>query len=213
MSVNRWLPLSGLAFVVLVVVTFAFVAGDSPESEASADQIASFYAAHEGRAFVASFMLAASVPFLVFFAVSLARAVSPEGVGRRMWELVLVGGSLIAGATFLVAALLHFAVNDAVDEGVSGDALRAINILNSDSWIAWNGGLGVMMLGAAGALLASSRGRRWLGWTALVLGIALFIPYADFAALILTGIWIMAMSVMLFRERSDAGSAVAVGVQ
>ena len=158
-------------------------------------------------------MLAASVPFLVFFAVSLARAVSPEGVGRRMWELVLVGGSLIAGATFLVAALLHFAVNDAVDEGVSGDALRAINILNSDSWIAWNGGLGVMMLGAAGALLASPRSRRWIGWLALVLGIALFIPYADFAALILTGIWIMAMSVMLFRERSDAGSAVAVGVQ
>ena len=39
-SLQRWLPLSGLAFVVIVVVTFAGVAGDTPESDASAAKVA-----------------------------------------------------------------------------------------------------------------------------------------------------------------------------
>jgi hypothetical protein len=39
---------------------------------------------------------------------------------------------------------------------------------------------------------------------ALVLGIALFIPFADFIALLASGLWIIVTSAMLFRERSDA---------
>jgi hypothetical protein len=70
-----------------------------------------------------------------------------------------------------------------------------------------------MMLGAGGSLLARTRPRtrlyRWLGWAALVLGIALFIPFVDFVALLLSGVWIIVTSVMLFRERAEAQYAVA----
>jgi hypothetical protein len=38
-----------------------------------------------------------------------------------------------------------------------------------------------------------------LGWIALVAGIALFIPFADFIALIVSGLWIITVSVRQFR--------------
>jgi hypothetical protein len=62
------------------------------------------------------------------------------------------------------------------------------------------------MLAAAGAALTVARLLpRWLGWAALVLGVALFIPFADFFALLLTLIWILVVSVMLGRS-GDVGA-------
>jgi predicted permease len=71
--------------------------------------------------------------------------------------------------------------------------------------VAFNSGLGVMMLGAGWAVVAGARLLpRWLGWIAVVLGALLFIPFADFIALLLTLIWIIVASIMLWRthERS-----------
>jgi hypothetical protein len=209
MRMRRLLPLSGIVFVALVVLTF-IIGGSTPDSDASGGEVMSYYDAHEARNIVSSFVLAASVPFLVVFACSLATALWPTEAGRRpVWELVLIGGSLLAGAVFLVAAVVHFALADGADQGVSADALQALNVLDSDTWVGFNAGFGVMMLGTAGSLIPRVRTYRWLGWAALVLGIALFIPYADFVALLLSGVWIIVTSVMLFRERREAGEMVA----
>src|SRR5437660_1265255 len=63
--------------------------------------------------------------------------------------------------------------------------------------------------GAGGSLLARTRLYRWLGWAALGPGIALFIPFVDFVALLLSGVWILVASVTLFREQAETWSAVA----
>jgi hypothetical protein len=80
-------------------------------------------------------------------------------------------------------------------------------VLDAGSWVAWNGAFGVMMLGAAGCVITRARAHVWLGWAALVIGIALFIPFADFFALILMLVWIIVVSIILARgswARSDA---------
>jgi hypothetical protein len=84
-------------------------------------------------------------------------------------------------------------------KGMSGSALQTLNALDADTWIAFNGGMGVLMLGAAGALLAR-KVHPVLGWIALLDGILLFIPYADFFGLIVSGLWILVTSVLLFRR-------------
>ena len=73
----------------------------------------------------------------------------------------------------------------------------------------FNSGFGVMMIGAAGCLLPRTGLDRWLGWAALVLGIALFIPFADFIALLATGLWIVVRSVTLYREHGRRGYSLA----
>jgi hypothetical protein len=122
-----------------------------------------------------------------------------------VWERFLVAGSAVAGATIIFGALTHFALADAADNGVSGDAIRALNILDTDGWVAFNSGLGVMMLGAGWAVVAATRLLpRWLGWIAVVVGVLLFIPFADFIALLLTLIWIIVASIMLWRSHDGS---------
>jgi hypothetical protein len=204
MDVRRVLPLSGILFVVLAVGAVAGLGGDTPADDASASEVLSFYDAHTVRQSIAAFVFAASVPFLVFFAVSLAATVPwSEGAERPgIWRHVVVAGSAVAGATLLISAWVHFALADGADNKLSGEALQGLNELDASSWMAFNAGLGVMMLGAAGCVIPRARAALpvWLGWAALVLGIALFIPFADFFALVLTLLWIIVVSVMLFRQ-------------
>lgn len=199
---SKLLALSGSGFVVVVLVAVAVLGGDTPGSEDSAEKIRSFYVSHENRETVGAMVLAASSFLLVCFGVSLALAARRGTAGAwGIWQIVLAGGSLISGALWIVTGLAHFALTDAANsERVGGDALQALNVLDADMWVAFNAGLGVMMLGAAGSLIPSSSAFRMLGWIALVAGIALFIPYADFIALLVTGLWLISASIMLFRR-------------
>jgi hypothetical protein len=146
----------------------------------------------------------------VFFASALAARLGLDGghQHRPVWERVVLAGSAITASATVVAALIHFALSDGADQNVSPVALQALNVLDGNVWLPFNSGLGVMMLGAAGLLLTETPLPRWLGWIALVLGIALFIPYADFFALVITLLWIIVASVMLYRGSSSADRAL-----
>ncbi len=81
-------------------------------------------------------------------------------------------------------------------------------MLDGDSWIAWNSAFGVMMLGAGATVLTTAL-PRWMGWVALALGVLLFIPYADFFALLVTLIWIIVTSVYLYRQGGEPAARAA----
>jgi hypothetical protein len=191
---------SGLAFVILVVVTLV-VGGSTPGSDDSAE-VAAFYDEHQVRQFVVTFLLAATVPFLVLFAVGLAERL---GDGRR-WGQVTVAGAILAGSAILTTAAIHFALLDAADRNAA-EPIPALSALDGSTWVAFDAGFGVMMLGAGG-LLVNAGARRWLGGIALVLGIALFVPFADFVALLGTLVWIVVATIALARPRVETRYAV-----
>jgi hypothetical protein len=206
MTVRRLLPLSGIVFVVLLVIAVVGLGGDTPESKASAADVATFYGDESGRQFIAAFVLAATAPFVVLFASSFASRQWPDDHHHAsVWQRVLVAGSAVTAAASVIAALLHFALADGADQNVSPTALQALNVLDANAWVPFNSGLGVMMLGAAGLLLTGALIPRWLGWLALILSVALFIPWADFIALIISLVWIIVVSVMFYRTGADEG--------
>jgi hypothetical protein len=209
MDVKRLLPGGGIVFVGLIVATL-LVGGNTPGDTASGAKLASYYDAHQTRVMLAAFLLAATAPFLIAFVASLASRWA-DGERLGVWQLMLVGGSILAAAGFGVTALLTVGLADAPDK-LSGNALQAVNVLNESTWMMFNPALGVMMLGAAGTLLSRSAGRRWLGWVALFLGIALFIPFADFVALLATGAWIIVTSVLELRSGRQVELAPAPGM-
>jgi hypothetical protein len=206
MDGKRLAPLSGLVFVVLAVVAVVGIGGSTPDNGASAAKLASFYDANEVRQFVACFILGAAVPFLVFFGIALARAASPTEGQAGFWNQVVFAGTILEAGALLVVVLAHFALVDAANNASPG-ALQAINALDANDWVAFNPALGVLMLGAAGALLTAGK-LRWLGWIALPLGIALFIPFADFFALLAGLLWIAVTGIVLAR-RAGAPDYVA----
>ena len=207
---SRWLPLSGVAFVVLMLVVVVGFSGSTPSTGDPAAEIASFYDEQSVRQGIAAFLLAATVPFLLLFAASLAgRPRANDVASREIWRRMLLGGSFILGAIIMVMAMIHFALADGADD-VAPAALQALNLLDGNFWVAANPALGVMMLGAAGLLLGVGvRMPRWLGWAALVFGVALFIPFADFFALLLSLIWIIVVSVLLFRTPHEEHQSIA----
>ena len=92
--------------------------------------------------------------------------------------------------------------------------MQAMNAVSEQTWPAFTGGLGVLLLGAAGAMIPIRSGLRWLGWAALVLGVLIFTP-AGFIGFAGGGLWIVLTSVALddaparapggpARERRDA---------
>ena len=198
MDVRRWMPLSGIVFVALVLLAVVVLSGEHPESDASGAEVLAFYDAENVRQTLAAMVLAAAAPFIVFFALSLG-AFLFDNDKRSLWEMALVGGSVLTAGAAIAGGWIHFALADGAEAGVSAEAMQALNVLDSDVWLPLTTALGVMMLGAAGALLTSTGLPRWLGWAALVLGVGLFILFIDFIALILTLVWIITVSVLLVR--------------
>ena len=201
MSPQRLLPISGIGFVVLVLLAVV-ASGGTPGTSDSAAEIASFYNENEVLQFIMPFAFAATVPFLILFAVGLMAA--SRDAGNAMWGYVAIAGSILVGSVILMAAAIHFALLEAATQDVvARDALVALTAVDGSTWVAFNAGFGVMMLGAAGLLAPQSGARGWLGWIALVLGLALFIPVADFVALLGTLLWIVVTGVMLARRAAS----------
>ena len=204
----KWLSLTGAAAAVLVVVSFAGLGGNTPSADDTTAEIGSYYESHQVREMIAAFVLAASARSSSSSA-SGSRPISalPEAA-RSVWQTLLMVGSGVAGMGFITGALIHVAlVQTANYDDVAGGALQALAGLDENSWVAFNSGLGVMMLGAGASVLAS-RAHPVLGWIALVAGIALFIPFADFFALIVSGLWLIWTSIALYR-RGPAFAAAA----
>jgi hypothetical protein len=211
MHASKLVSLSGIAFIVLVVVAIVGIGGDTPGTNASAAELSSFYDDNAVRQGIGVFVLTASVPFLVFFGIGLATALTARTAGGlTAWGYLLIAGTILAAGSVLLASAAHFALANGGDEEIAPVALQALNSLDGNTWMAFNPALGVMMLGAAGVLI-SARVLTWLGWIALMLGIAAFLPVADFFALLATLIWIVVMSIALARRKLEPAHLAAPG--
>jgi hypothetical protein len=195
MLARKLLTLTGAA-VVAVVAVVVVISGNTPGADASGSTVAAYYHDHNAKAVVAAFLIGLTAPLLVAFATRFAD-------GRRSAsELVFVAGSAVLAATFLLTAAVQFALADVPDK-LSGGALQALNVLSNDLWAAWNPAIGVMMLGAAATLRRRDTSLHVLGTIAAVIGVASFIPFADFFALLATGLWLIGASVVLYRRTAE----------
>ena len=201
--------LCGLAFVVLTVVGIVALGGNTPDDNASAEKVTSFYNAHQNRSIAAAFLVGGATPLLAIFAAGLALALWPLQSGnRRIWPILLVGGGLLSAGSFIIGAFVHFALADGADK-LTAASLQALNMLDASSWFLFNSSLGLMMIGAGASLLVCSKGYRIMGWIGLIAGIVNFVPYADFPAVLVTAIWLIVLSIMFFRHTPSPAAARA----
>ena len=212
MRITRLLPLSGIAFVALVVLSIA-VGGGTPDPAAPPQEVVAFYEDELIRQRLAAYVLAASMPFLLFFTSSLAAFRWPgDPDARAAWRRVFLGGGVIAAAMIAIGVLTRLALANGADGAAAPEGLQALNVLDSHVVYALVASFGVMMLGAAGWLVGREGVHGWLGWTALGLGVALFLPFLGVLALLLSALWIVVASVALFAAVGSPGKRTgAVG--
>jgi Domain of unknown function (DUF4386) len=214
MTSGRWerlAPLAGVVFVVLVLVAFIPLGGNTPDNDATAQKVQSFYSKHSDRELLAAYVLVLSVPFLVFFTSILYRAIRAAG-GRGRLAIAAFGGGLLSAAGFAVGAAIHFALASAGDKASTLPTTQTLNVLDNTSFFPFVAGLGILLLASGLATLRYGGVLpRWLGWAGVILGIAIFIPFVGFVAFGLSGLWVVAASIVIYQRGAlpESGPAVS----
>jgi hypothetical protein len=203
---DRWAqraPWTGIVAVVLIALAF-IVGGETPDFDASTRDILNFYDDQTAQV-ITSILLLYGAVLLVFFAATLRLAL--RDADALSW-LVFVGGALM-GLGIAIFGGLNFTLTDLANsdhlDRIGPGTLQSLNALNSDFFFPAVLGTAVFLISSALAIFSSAALTRWMGWIALVLGIATLTP-AGFFAFLLTGLWIVIAAVMLLQNgRRAAG--------
>ncbi|MEO8091839.1 MAG: DUF4386 family protein [bacterium] len=201
-----WLaPLTGVAFVALVIIGFS-VAGEPPDAKSSPEEIVNFYVSNTDSVRIGALLSAAAGLLFIFFANHLRRVFDAAGEAP-LSVTVLVGGSVMAVGAAIDATIL-LAIAETADD-IEATSVQTLQALWDNDFLPIALGLLVFLISAGLSILRTGALPRWLGWVALALAVIGFTPIG-FAAFLGAGIWIVVVSVMLaVRAGRSSGSTPA----
>jgi hypothetical protein len=200
---KAWLvPLTGVAFVVVLVIGF-IVAGEPPAADEPVQEIVSHYDENKDSVQIGAGLVAIAATFLIFFGGYLRKVLADaEGGGGILSAVVLVGASVIAvgGA---IDATISFAIAEAVDD-IDPTAVQALQALWDNDFFPIALGTTVFLLASGISIVRHGALPKWLGWVAIVLGVVGVTPIG-FVSFLAGGVWILIVSVLLsLRARGPA---------
>jgi hypothetical protein len=197
-SLDRYAPLTGIIFVVLIVIA-AIIGGETPDVDDSTVSVVKWWQDNDTSQIWANAIAGWSTIFLVWFGGSLRVALRrTEGEPGRL-SVVSFGGALLIAAGLLSFASFGFAAADVADDvpDVSPAVIQALSVLSSDFFLLVAGGTGLFMIATGIAVVRFGALPAWMGYVAVILGLAAVSPIGFFAFLA-TGIWILIASVLLY---------------
>jgi hypothetical protein len=202
-------PLTGVLFVVLVLIAFIPLGGNTPEGDDSAQKVVSFYSDHETKEIIASIVLGLGAVALLFFAATLKQRLEEAKPERGILPTVALGAGIVASGGFLAAATVHLALADYASD-IDATAAQALNAIDSDFFLPFAMGIAALVLATSLWLVRNkSLLPTWLGWVGILIFIVSFTP-VGFIAFGLAGIWIIVVSILLYlREEAVAASSPA----
>ena len=202
---ERLAPLTGVLFVILIVVAVV-IGGETPSIEDdSPEKIAQFWRDNDDEQGLSSAVGAWATFAFVWFAASVRsvlRAAEP-GVGRL--SALSFGGALIGAVGFLALLSIDFAAAESSDD-VSADVLVTLTALDNNFFFAVAVGFGLFFTSTGLLALRARLLPAWAAWLTMIIGVACITPIGFFA--LLAGlIWIVVMSIVLYRRGSPAPAA------
>ena len=203
---ERLAPLTGVVFVAIAVAVFA-IGGSTPGDHDTTQQVQAFYGQHYDKHTILAFILAISIPFLLFFVSTLRYELRRAGGTGQLANASFAGG-VLAAAGFGILAFVHYALADAADSAKTIGTTQVLNVLDNTDFIPMVAGVGVLVLAAGLSTVRHGGLPRWLGWVAVVIGVLAFTP-AGFFAFLASGIWIALASILLTQARQSAAPGPA----
>ena len=199
-----WVPLTGVAFVALVIVG-AVVSGEPPGADDPVAEIVSHYEDNKDAIQVGAALFMIGAALFVFFAGYMRNALDRAAGGRSMLPTVALVGAAILATGAAIDAMISFAIAEAAGD-VDPTAVQALQAL-------WDNDFMPLALGAALFFLATGLSvvrhgglPTWLGWIAVLLGVVGFTPIG-FVTFMAGALWILGVSaLMATRERKAAGA-------
>ena len=206
MSGKSWLaPLTGIVFIVLLIVGLA-LGGEPPDpSDKPIDEVVDFYVDNKDDVFLGSVLQGLACAFFLFFAATLYKALRASGA-----DASAIG--VIAGATvFTVGGTLDATINLAAAEAaedVDPVAVQSLAALWTGDFLPFAVGGLVFLMSWGIAIVRHGAFPAWMGWVAIVAALAAVSP-GFFVALIVMALMIVAASVMLAMRGKAAADGAA----
>ncbi len=203
---TRLAPLTGVLFVIVTLAAF-ISGGETPSADASPLKVIAYYAAHKSTIERSAVLFVFAFLFALFWAGALASYLREQGAASGLSGLIVGGGVLMAaGAGILGGTEYGLAHNLHV---VGAQTAQTLNILDNELFLPVVIGGCVFGIASGLAILSTRSLPAWLGWVALVIGIAAAIPPISFPALLAFVVWTLVVSIMIFlrADRDDTAAA------
>jgi hypothetical protein len=205
---TEWLvPLTGVAFVVLVIVALV-IGGEPPSADEPAQEIVDHYVDNKSSIQIGAFLSAVAGTLLLFFFGYVRKVLrAAEGEGGVLSLLVVVGAAIIAlGAA--IDGTISFAIAEAADD-IEPASAQTLQALWDNDFLPFALGSQVLWFAAGISIVRHGALPKWLGWVAIVFGVASLTPIGFFAFLA-GAVWILVVSIMLtMRARGGSPTAAA----
>jgi hypothetical protein len=197
-----WAPLTGVAFVVLLIIGL-IVGGEPPDATDEVQEIVDFYVDDKDKIQLGGAISIIATSLLVWFGAVLRNWVrTPDGRGRVLGD-VLFAGTIIAATGSAIDGTISFALAEAAED-IDPTAVQALQALWDNDWMPLALGLQLFLLASGLALLRHTGVLKVLGWIGVLLGIVALTP-VGFVAFLAGGVWLIVLSVILtLQRRSEA---------
>ena len=202
---ERYAPLTGVVFVAIVIIVFA-VGGETPDEHDSAATVQNFYIKHHDKHSALSFVIILGIPFLLFFASTLRRALRRAG-GTGQLANASLAAAAVAAAGFGLIGTIHLALSNAGESIKTLATTQTLNVLDNNDFLPAAAGMAVFVFAAGLSAVRHGGLPSWLGWVGVVIGVATFTP-AGFIAFLAAGVWVIIASLLLtFGPSASSGAA------
>jgi hypothetical protein len=213
-QVERWAPIGGIVFVVLMVVGSSLV-GDVPAPDAPEQEIASYFADGDNhmRNIIGAYLwIVGALAFLWFLTRLRSDLRSAEG-GTGALSTLAFGAGVAFAAVWMVSAAAFASVAYVIelrDAPVSDPDLVRVLPHMGRLLLLLGGGFSGLLLVLAASLVIIRTGLfpRWLAWLGIVAAIALLFDVI-YLNILPFWAWVLVASIVMLTRRKDTASSAA----
>ena len=199
---QRFAPLTGVLFLLLVMVAFA-VTGESPGSDDPTAEVVEYWTGKDTENVVSAVLGALAGVALVWFGASLRDAIARAEGGTGRLAALTFAGTVIAAVGLMTNSALQFAAAESAGD-VPDEVTQSLGVLFAGFFFPMSGGFALLILASGLAALRTGVLPRWLGWIQVVAWILFFTPAGSFAFPAAMA-WDAAVSLILFGRSEGAG--------
>lgn len=204
-------PLAGVAFVVLTIISFA-LGGEPPDADDPVREVVEHYDDNAGVTMLATVVESVAAVALLFFAAAVRRALRRGEDGAGVLSVVAFAGGIVAAAGIGTDAAIRFTLAETVTD-VDPAVTQTLNAFWSSFFWPMVIGIATLILATGLAALRTRVIPKWLAWVGFLIVIVFFTP-AGFAAFLVSAVWVLIVSFWLWRQevataRSESGAVTS----
>jgi hypothetical protein len=190
---GRLAPLTGVAFIVLVILGFV-IGGEPPDLEDGTRELVEHYTDNKDSIMVGSAIVGLGAAMLVFFGGYL-REVLTAGGDTGFLPTVAFAGTVIIAIGGAIDSTISFALAETADD-ISGQSVTTLSALWENDFMPFAVGNFIFLMAMGLSVIRTGTFPKWLGWIMVLVALTSITPIG-FVGFLGMAILVLVLSVLL----------------